>query len=401
MEWRNIGPFRGGRSVAVAGVISDPLTYYFGGVGGGVWKTGDGGESWKDVSDGFFKTSSVGAIAVAPSDPNVIYVGMGEHAVRGVTTSHGDGVYKSTDAGRTWTHVGLAPTRAISRIRIHPTDPDLVYVAAQGAPYGPTKERGVYRSVDGGETWELLLHINETAGASDLSMDPSNPRILYAAFWDHLRKPWEVRSGGPGSGIHKSSDGGETWTKLTEGLPELMGKVSVDVSANPDRVYAMVEADPGGGLFRSDDGGKSWKLMNESWRLRARAWYYIEVYADPRNEDVVWVLNAPMMKSIDGGKTFTRVRAPHGDHHDLWINPRNTEIMINANDGGANVTVNGGKTWSTQRNQPTAQFYRVNTDNRFPYYVYGGQQDNSSVAIASRGDGPGDRMEGLVFGGRV
>ena len=220
-------------------------------------------------------------------------------------------------------------------------------------------------------------------------MDPSNPRILYAAFWDHLRKPWEVRSGGPGSGIHKSTDGGETWTKLTKDLPELMGKVSVDVSANPDRIYAMVEADPGGGLFRSDDGGKSWKLMNESWRLRARAWYYIEVYADPRNENVVWVLNAPMMKSIDGGKTFTRVRAPHGDHHDLWINPRNTEIMINANDGGANVTVNGGKTWSTQRNQPTAQFYRVNTDNRFPYYVYGGQQDNSSVAIASRGDGPG------------
>ncbi len=384
MQWRNIGPFRGGRSVAVAGVASERYTYYFGGVGSGVWKTTDAGQSWNNVSDSTFKTSSVGAIEVAPADPNVVYVGMGEHAVRGVMTSHGDGVYRSMDAGRTWRHMGLAGTRAISRIRVHPDNPDLVYVAAQGAPHGATEDRGIYRSTDGGVTWQKVLYVSETAGASDLAMDPNNPRILYAAFWDHLRYPWQVRSGGPGSGVHKSTDGGDTWVQLETGLPDLMGKIGVAVAANSDRVYAIIEADPGGGLYRSEDAGKSWSNVNESWTIRARAWYYIEVFADPQNPDVVWVLDAPAMKSIDGGQSFTRVRTPHGDNHDMWINPTNSDYIINANDGGANVSLNGGKTWSTQRNQSTAQFYRVNTDNRFPYYVYGGQQDNSAVAVASR-----------------
>lgn len=388
LEWRNVGPHRGGRSVAVAGVRGQPMIYYFGGTGGGVWKTEDAGETWRNVSDGFFKTGSVGAIAVAESDPNVVYVGMGEHAVRGVMTSHGDGVYRSTDAGKTWKHMGLEKTRAISRIHVHPKDANLVYVAAQGAPYGPNPERGIYRSKDGGATWQLVLFVGETAGASDLAMDMTNPRILYAAFWDHLRQPWQVRSGGPGSGIQKSTDGGDTWQKITTGLPPMIGKVGVDVSrADPERVYAIVEADPGGGLFRSDDAGKNWRLTNSDWSIRARAWYYIEVFADPQNADVVYVMNAPFMKSIDGGRTFAPVRVPHGDNHDLWINPDDHQTMINANDGGANVSFNGGRTWSSQENQPTAQFYRVNTDNRFPYWVYGGQQDNTSVSIASRSPG--------------
>lgn len=393
MEWRNIGPFRGGRSNASTGVVSHPGTFYFGSVGGGLWKTTDSGVSWANITDDFLNTASVGAIAVASSDENVVYLGMGEHAVRGVMTSHGDGVYKSTDAGRTWEHMGLDTSRAISRIRIHPSNPDHVYVAVQGAPYGPTQERGIYRSTDGGTSWQQILHVGNTSGASDLAMDPTNPRILYAAFWDHLRTPWEVRSGGDGSGIHKSTDGGDTWKEIGSdpetGFPELTGKMSVSVSADPDRLYALVEADPGGGLYRSEDAGESWSLVNETWTIRARAWYYIKVFADPKNPDVVWITNARLMKSIDGGESFTRVRTPHGDNHHLWIHPDNTDIMINSNDGGANVTNNAGRSWSSQTNQPTAQFYRVNTDNRFPYYVYGGQQDNSSVAIASQTFGAG------------
>ncbi len=388
MQWRGIGPFRGGRSVASTGVVGDPLTYYMGTVGGGVWKTTDAGTTWRNVTEGQLRTSSVGAIAVAESDPNVVYVGMGEHAIRGVMTSHGDGVYRSTDAGRTWTHLGLDRTRSISRIRVHPNDPDLVYVAAQGAPYGANPERGIYRSEDGGESWELILTVGEDSGASDLAMDMTNPRILYASFWEHRRLPWQVVSGGPGSGFWKSTDGGDSWTEINTGLPELMGKTSVDVSrADPDRLFAMVEADPGGGLFRSDDAGASWQLMSDDWTIRARAWYYIEVYADPLDEETVYVLNAPMMKSIDGGRTFTNVRVLHGDTHDLWINPDDNAVMINANDGGAHVSFNAGGSWSSISNQPTAQFYRVNVDNRFPYYIYGGQQDNSAIAIASRGQG--------------
>jgi len=401
MQWRNIGPFRGGRACAVAGVPGQPFTYYFGATGGGVWKTEDAGVTWKNISDGFFKTGSVGAIAVADADPNVIYAGMGEAAIRGVATSHGDGVYKSTDAGKTWKRLGLERTRQISTVRIHPKDHDLVYVAAQGSIWNPNPERGIYRSRDGGKTWELVLRVSDGAGASDLSMDANNPRILYAAFWEHQRRPWRIISGGPNSGIYKTTDGGDTWQKLTEGLPgAIMGKIGVAVSPkNPERVWAIIESDKGG-LYRSDNGGKNWQLINNKRVLRARAWYYNEVFADPQDEETVYVLNAPMLKSVDGGRNFKPVPTPHGDNHDLWINPANNQNMINGNDGGANVSFNGGKTWSTQANQPTAQFYRVIADNRFPYYVYGGQQDNSSVAIPSRTtDGGIDREHWYPVGG--
>ena len=387
MAWRNIGPFRGGRAVAAAGVVQQPRTFYFGSTGGGVWKTDDAGETWRNVSDGFMKTGSVGAITVAPSDPNVVYVGMGEHPVRGVMTSHGDGIYRSTDAGKTWAHLGLDRTRAISRIRVHPNDPDLVYVAAQGAPYGPTKERGIYRSKDGGKTWTLVHSVNESTGASDLAMDPSNPRVLFAAYWDHLRMPWQVRSGGPGSGIYKSTDGGDTWTKLETGLPKLMGKIGISVSpVDGNLVWAIVEAEKGG-LYKSEDAGKSWTLVNPDRLIQTRSWYYMEVYADTQDRETVYVLNAPALRSIDGGRTFKALSIAHGDTHDLWISPADHEVMILADDGGGSVSFNAGKTWSTQQNQPTAQFYRVNTDNRFPYRVYGGQQDNSSVAILSANPG--------------
>lgn len=409
LSWRNIGPFRGGRSVAVAGVPQRPHTFYFGATGGGLWKTADAGETWANISDGFFKTGSVGAIAVAPSDPNVIYVGMGEHAVRGVMTSHGDGVYRSTDAGATWAHLGLTLTRHIARIQVHPTDPDLVYVAAQGAVHGPNPERGIYRSRDGGRTWALVHTVSETAGASDLAMDPTNPRILYAAYWDHQRLPWQVRSGGPGSGLWKSVDGGDTWSKLGGGLPDVMGKTGVSVSpVDPNLVWAIVEAERGG-LYRSEDAGKTWRLTSKDRAIQTRSWYYMEVYADTRDRETVYVLNAPFLRSIDGGRTFQEIQVGHGDTHDLWINPADNRVMILGDDGGAEVTTNGGKTWSTQNNQPTAQFYRVNTDNRFPYRVYGGQQDNSSVAILSRNpagfgitdrdwfDGPGCESAYIAF----
>lgn len=400
LSWRHLGPFRGGRSVAVAGVWTDPMTYYHGGVGSGVWKTSDGGVIWENISDDTFGTSSVGAIAVAPSDPNVVYVGMGEHAVRGVMTSHGDGVYRSTDAGRTWTHLGLEDTRHIARIRIHPGNPDLVYVAAQGAAYGESEDRGIYRSTDGGRSWQKILFVSPSASAAELAMDPTNPRILYASFWDHVRHPWKVRSGGSGSGFYKSTDAGDTWLPMNDGLPTKMGKTAVDVSpANPDRLWAMIEADPGGGLYRSDDAGATWTFMTGDWALRARPWYYNEVFADPTDQNTVYVLSAPMMKSIDGGRTFTEVPTPHGDNHDLWINPTDSGTMINANDGGANVSFNGGESWSTQANQPTVQFYRVNTDNRFPYHVYGGQQDNSTVAIASWAQGGIGEKDWYAVGG--
>jgi photosystem II stability/assembly factor-like uncharacterized protein len=384
LEWRLIGPFRGGRATAVAGVVQDTSTFYMGATGGGVWKTEDGGVSWSNVSDGHFKTGSVGAIAVAPSDPNVIYVGMGEASIRGVANSHGDGVYKSTDAGKSWSHLGLEETRHVADVVVHPADPDVVYVAAQGYQGKASRERGIYRSVDGGATWKQVLFVSEDAGASSLVIDVTNPRILYAGFWQHRRHPWKVESGGPDGGIYKTVDGGDSWEELTEGLPEEPGKIGVAVSpARPQRVWAIVEAEEGG-VFRSDDGGEEWKRVNEERVLRARAWYYTHIFADPQDPNSVWVLNAPVMHSIDGGKTFSRVRTPHGDNHHLWIHPQNTDILINGNDGGANVSYNGGATWSTQANQPTAQFYRVNTDNQYPYRVYGGQQDNSSVSIQSR-----------------
>ncbi len=384
-SWRNIGPWRGGRSVAVAGIASQPLTYFAGYTGGGVWRTDNGGQTWRNISDGHFKTGSIGAIAVAPSDANVIYVGTGEHAIRGQSSTYGDGVYKSTDQGRTWRKVGLDATRQISAVRIHPQNPDVVYVAGQGDRWKGTPDRGIYRSTDGGKSWQLVLKgENATSGASDLSMDPSNPRILYAAFWDHQRVPWQVRSGGPGSGIWKSLDGGDSWTRLTQGLPKLMGKIGVAVSpANPDRVFAIVEAEDGG-LYRSDDGGKSWRRLSEDRLIQTRSWYYMKVIADPKNADQVWVLNAPIMRSIDGGSTFTVVPATHGDNHALWINPEDPRYLINGNDGGASVSLDGGKSWSTQDNQPTAQFYHVTVDDDFPYKLYSGQQDNSSVVIRSR-----------------
>jgi photosystem II stability/assembly factor-like uncharacterized protein len=390
LPWRLIGPHRGGRVVAVTGDPTDRLTFYFGATGGGVWKTTDGGYTWRNVSDGFFKTGSVGAIEVAPSDPNVIYVGMGEACIRG-NVSHGDGVYKSTDGGKTWQHMGLAETRHIGKIRVHPQNPDIVYVAAFGHAFGPNPERGVYRSRDGGKSWERVLYRNERTGAIDLVINPKNPRILYATLWEAQRYPWTLVSGGPGSGIFKSTDGGDSWIELTNnpGLPRgLKGRIGIALSpANPDRVWAIIEAEGDGkGLYRSDDGGMTWRRVNNDAPLLQRPWYYMHVYADPQNADVVYVLNVGFWKSTDGGRSFTQIRVPHGDCHDLWIDPADPKRMINGNDGGACVSYDGGQTWSTLLNQPTAQFYHVTTDNQFPYRVYGAQQDNSTLSVPSRSD---------------
>jgi photosystem II stability/assembly factor-like uncharacterized protein len=393
LKWRSIGPFRGGRANAGTGVVGDPKTYYMGTTGGGLWKTDDMGISWRNVSDGYFKTGSVGAIAVAESDPNVVYVGMGEHAVRGVMTHHGDGVYKSTDAGKTWKRVGLELTQHISRIIIHPKDPNTVWVAAQGALYSHSQQRGVFKSVDGGATWKNVLFVDDKTGAAELSMDMNNPRILYTAMWEHGRLPWKVISGGPGSGLYKSTDAGETWEKLKDGLPEEMGKMSIAVSrSNPEKVYALIESDSNkeaGGLFVSTNGGKKWSRITNDHRLVQRAWYYIEMFIDPKNENTIYVLSASAMRSLDGGKTWETLSGTHGDYHDLWINPDNPSNFIISNDGGSAITFNGGKSWSTQSNMPTAQFYRINVDNQFPYRIYGGQQDNTSVSIASRELGSG------------
>ena len=385
-EWRCIGPFRGGRVVAVAGDPSDPMAFYFGACAGGVWKTTDGGTYWENSSDTFFSTASVGAIAVADSDPNVVYAGMGESCIRN-DVSHGDGVYRSTDGGRTWEHKGLDDTRHIARIRVHPKDPDLVYVAALGHAFGPNSERGVFRSKNGGATWEQVLFKSENAGAIDLSMDPSNPRVLYAAIWQVLRSFWDISSGGPDSGLYKSTDGGDTWDSLTEnpGMPAgPIGRMGVAASpARAGRVWALIEAEDGG-VFRSDDGGLKWEKLNETEGVRSRPWYYTHVFADPQDPETVWVLAAQAFRSNDGGRTFDQVATPHGDNHDLWIDPRNPQRMIEGNDGGACVSFNGGGTWSTIYNQPTAQFYDLDTDDRFPYRVYGTQQDNSAISVPSR-----------------
>jgi photosystem II stability/assembly factor-like uncharacterized protein len=388
LVWRNIGPSRGGRSVAATGVKGNDLVYYMGTTGGGLWKTEDAGQSWKNISDGYFKTGSVGAVAVADADPNVVYVGMGEHAPRAVMTSYGDGVYRSTDAGKTWKHLGLEMTRHISNIVVDPKNPDVVYVAAQGALYGPSKERGIYKSVDGGKTWKNMLFVDENSGCADLKIDMNNPRILYATMWDHRRLPWAMQSGGNGSGLYKSTDGGETWFKIENGLPNEKGKMAVAVSgANSNKVYALVESDTHkelGGLFVSRDAGANWTRVSKDHRLTSRAWYYIEVFADPVQENTVYVLGAAGLKSEDGGRNWTNIRGTHGDYHQLWINPDNNQNQVIANDGGAAITFNGGKIWSAQDNMPTAQFYRINVDNQFPYNIYAGQQDNSSVKIASR-----------------
>ncbi len=390
MEFRSVGPFRGGRVTAVAGVRWSPLVYYFGGTGGGIWKTVDGGSNWAPMSDKDFKTGSVGAIGVAESDPNVIYAGMGEAPIRG-NVSNGDGVYKSTDGGKTWKNVGLKSTYQISRVRVHPKNPDLVYVAALGHVWGSNPDRGIFRSRDGGKTWEKVLFVSEKTGASDLCMDPGNPRILYAAFWQVYRKPWTLESGGPEGGIWRTADGGDTWRKLAGGLPEgIVGNIGVAVSpARPERIWAIVESKEKGGVYRSDDGGEKWTRVNSENKLRQRAWYYTKIYADPKNAESVSVLNTGFFRSNDGGKTYSPIRVPHGDNHDLWLDPDDPDRMIESNDGGANVSFNGGRTWSSIMNQPTAQFYRVVTDDRFPYWIYGAQQDNSTVAIASRGRGRG------------
>jgi photosystem II stability/assembly factor-like uncharacterized protein len=386
LEWRCIGPHRGGRVVAVAGDPADPMTFYFGGCNGGVWKTTDGGTYWQNVSDGFFRTASVGALAVADADPNVIYAGMGECCIR-VDVSHGDGVYKSIDGGKTWTHRGLEDTRFISRIRVHPRDPDLVYVAALGHAFGPNETRGVFRSRDGGQTWERVLYRSPSAGACDLSMDPTNPRVLYAALWEGRRTPWSIVSGGQDTGLFKSTDGGDTWTDLTNnpGLPQgLKGRIGVALSpARPDRVWALVEA-ADGALHRSDDGGATWERVCADPALRRRPWYFSHIFADPQHPETVYVLSQSAFKSTDGGRSFTQITTPHIDNHDLWIDPRNPRRMIEGNDGGACVSFNGGASWSTIYNQPTAPFYRVATDIRFPYRVYGTQQDSSAISVPSR-----------------
>ncbi len=387
LQYRLIGPFRGGRSGAVEGIANQPNVYYYGATGGGVWKSTDGGANWLNVSDGFFKTGSVGAIDVADSDPNIIYVGMGEETVRG-NVSSGDGVYKSMDAGKTWKNIGLTDTQQISRVRGNPKNPDIVYVAALGHLWGSNEQRGIFRSKDGGKTWEKILYRNAETGASDLILDPTNPNTLYAAFWEIGRKPYRMDSGGDGSGLFKSTDGGDTWTEITrnKGLPTgVIGKIGVSVSpVNANRVWAIIEAKEGG-LYRSDDGGDTWQRTSESANIRQRPWYYTRVYADTANENTVYVLNVQFNKSIDGGRTFTTISVPHGDNHDLWIGPNDGNRMINGNDGGSNVTTNGGASW-TEQDQPTAQFYRVVTDNDFPYNIYGAQQDNSTVRIASRSD---------------
>ena len=388
LKYRCIGPFRGGRSAAVTGVPGDPMTYYFGGTGGGVWKTTDGGQTWNNISDGFFG-GSIGAVAVSKWDPNVVYVGGGEKTVRG-NVSHGYGMWKSTDAGKTWKSIGLKDSRRIPRVRIHPKNPDLVYAAVLGHLFGPNEQRGIYRSKNGGNSWERILFVNSEVGAVDLAMDPTNPRILYASMWRIKRTPYSLESGGEGSGLWKSTDGGDSWKEITrnEGLPRgIVGIIGVTVSpVNPDRVWAIIEAKDGG-VFRSDDGGEKWQMINEERKLRQRAWYYTRIYSDSKNEDIVYVLNVRFWRSKDGGKTYESISTPHGDHHDLWIAPENPQRMVVGDDGGAQVTFNGGESWSTYYNQPTAQFYRVTTDNYFPYRIYGAQQDNSTVRIFHRSDG--------------
>ncbi|MEM1127812.1 MAG: glycosyl hydrolase [Bacteroidota bacterium] len=388
LEYRSVGPYRGGRSAAVAGVADQPNLFYMGAAGGGVWRTTDAGNSWENISDGYFG-GSIGAVAVSAWDPNVIYVGGGEKTVRG-NVSHGYGIWKSVDAGQTWAQMGLEDTRHIARIRIHPKNPDVAYAAVMGSLYGAGEERGVYRTTDGGENWERVLFANADAGAVDLVMDPSNPRILYASTWRIRRTPYSLSSGGDGSALWKSTDGGDTWAEITgqdNGLPTgILGIIGVTVSpANPQRVWAIVEAE-NGGVFRSENGGTSWRKINSDRNLRQRAWYYTRIYADPQNEDQVYVLNVQFWRSKDGGVSYESISTPHGDHHDLWINPHDPETYVIADDGGAQVSTDHGETFTTYYNQPTAQFYRVTTDNHVPYRIYGAQQDNSTLRVLHRSD---------------
>ncbi len=387
MKYRNIGPYRGGRSTGVAGSTSRKNEYYFGAVGGGLWKTTDGGQTWAPVTDGQIGSSSVGAVAVAESNPDVVYFGTGESEFRG-NIMQGDGMYKSTDAGKTWKNIGLKNTQTISKVRIHPTNPDIVYVAALGHAYNHNADRGVYKTTDGGKTWKKVLYKSDKAGAIDLIIDPSNPNTLYASIWEVYRTPWKMWGGGEDCGIYKSVDGGETWTDLTKkpGMPKgMLGKIGVTVSpVKPNRVWAIIEADSGG-VYRSDDGGMNWKYINRDRRLRQRAFYYSRLFADPLDSNTVYGLNVGFLKSTNGGVTFDKtIRVPHGDNHDLWIDPTDSTRMVTGNDGGGAVSVNAGKTW-TDEDFPTAQLYHIMVTSDFPYHVAGAQQDNSTIAVPSEG----------------
>jgi photosystem II stability/assembly factor-like uncharacterized protein len=401
MHYRMIGPFRGGRSLTAAGIPGDPTTYYFGATGGGVWKSTDGALSWSPVFDKE-GSGAIGSLAVANSDHNILYVGTGEACIRG-NIAHGDGVYKSFDGGKSWKNVGLHDTRAIGKVIINPNNPDIVFVAALGHPYGPNAERGIFRTTDGGKTWEKVLYKDENTGGIDVAFDPHNPNILFAALWQARRTSWSMSSGGPGSGLYRSSDGGTTWKRLEEhGLPKgPYGRIGIAVAANSDRIYALIEAhNPDGGLYRSDDGGESWDFINPSHSLWQRPWYYMHIIADPRDENVVYIMDVEAYKSTDGGHLFNRIHVPHGDNHGLWIDPSDTKRMIASNDGGVTVTLDGGKNWTREDNQPTAQFYHVITDNALPYRVYGAQQDSGTVAITSRSDdGAIDRTDWYDVGG--
>lgn len=388
VKYRSIGPYRGGRSGAVAGDLNQKNTFYFGATGGGVWKTIDGGSNWKNISDKYFG-GSIGCVSVAPSDATILYVGEGENSLRG-NVSEGFGIWRTDDAGRSWRNIGLKDTRHIIRIVIHPKNPDIVWVAAIGHLFGPNEERGIFKTTDGGKTWKRVLYVNDQTGCSDLIMEPGNPSVLYAGTWRILRTPYSLESGGDGSGIWKSTDGGETWKNISaaKGFPKgTWGIVGVTVCpSNTDKIYALIE-NAAGGLYVSNDAGESWALQSSDNNIRQRAWYYTKVFADPKNENVVYVLNVNFLKSTDAGKTFRGISTPHGDHHDLWIDPADGNRMLIADDGGAQVSFDGGNNWSTYENQPTAQFYRVSTDNHFPYRILGAQQDNSTIRILSRSDG--------------
>ena len=385
MRYRNIGPSRGGRVTAVTGVASQPATFYMGSTGGGVWKTTDYGRNWVNISDGFFATGSIGAMDVAESDPSVIYVGTGSDGIRSNVIT-GRGVYRSGDAGKTWSFVGLRNVGQIGAVIIHPENADVVYVAAMGSAFAPTADRGVYRSTDGGSTWEHVLFLSDSTGAVDLEFAPDNPNEIYASLWRGERKPWTIISGAHEGGVYKSHDAGDSWTQLTNGLPQgLRGKSDLAVSrADADRVYVLMEAPaPDDGLYRSDDRGLTWRQVTSYNPILNRPFYYTNVDADPTNADVVYVNNERFYKSVDGGENFERIRTPHGDNHDMWINPTNPDVFVQSNDGGANVTLDGVRTWSTQHNQPTAELYQVAIDDRFPYWVYAGQQDNSTIMVPS------------------
>jgi photosystem II stability/assembly factor-like uncharacterized protein len=401
MHYRLIGPFRGGRSLTAAGIPGDPTTYYFGATGGGVWKSTDGAQTWSPIFD---KEGSgdIGSIAVAKSNPNVLYVGTGEACIRG-NISHGDGVYKSMDGGKTWKNVGLHDSRAIGKVIINPVNPDIAFVAALGHPYGPNTERGIFRTTDGGKTWEKVLYKDENTGGIDVAFDPHNPNVLFGALWQTRRTSWGLDDGGPGSGLYRSGDGGTTWKRIEEhGLPKgPYGRIGVAVAANSDRVYALIEAhNIDGGLYRSDDGGESWQQVNPSHSLWQRPWYYMHIIADPRDENTLYIMDVEAYKSTDGGHLFNKIHVPHGDNHGLWIDPLDTRRMIASNDGGVTVTLDGGKDWTREDNQPTAQFYHVFTDTATPYRVYGAQQDSGTVAIISRSDdGSIDRSDWYDVGG--